>query len=345
MKLSLLALLAPLAAASPIAPAAAGAADRSLEARTDYGAHKSNVSASVDKLFKRRGKLYFGASGDNGIMQQGKTEAVFEANFGQVTPEYSMKWDQTEPSRGNFSWGNSDWIVDWALSNKKSVHGHTLIWHTALPAWVSAVRDKATLTEVIQTHIKAVVGRYKGKIRSWDVVNEIFNDDGTFRNTTFYNVLGESYVGIAFRAAREADPSAKLFINDYNLDNKDWGKPAAVVKKVNQWIAQGVPIDGIGSQCHLVPGMGKDIQGALEVLATAKVSEILVTELDVDTAPPEDYTAVVEACVNVSKCKGITVWGISDKQSWKAEKEPLLFDADYNPKPAYTAITKSLTTY
>ncbi|GJD00188.1 betaxylanase [Colletotrichum higginsianum] len=123
---------------------------------------------SIDRLFKARGKLYIGVSTDNGTLQQGKTAAIIRNNFGQVTPEYSMKWDALEPARNRFTFGNADFLVNWARQNgAKTIHGHTLLWHRALPAWVSVIRDKATLAVVVETHIKAVVGRYKGKVRSW----------------------------------------------------------------------------------------------------------------------------------------------------------------------------------
>ncbi|GKT45020.1 endo-1,4-beta-xylanase [Colletotrichum spaethianum] len=348
MKVFLAIVLAPLAAlATPL-----GIAPSSYHQSRSNGLVERQSPISIDELFKKRGKLYFGVSADNGIMQQGKTEAIIKANFGQVTPEYSMKWDATEPSRGNFSWGNSDFLVNWAQTNNKSIHGHTLLWHTALPTWVSNIRDEKVLSNVLQTHIRTVVGRYRGKIRAWnftnkmvpqkDVVNEIFNDNGTLRNNTFLNVMGEAYVGVAFRAARAADPAAKLYINDYNLDNKGWGKVSALVNKVNQWVGQGIPIDGIGSQSHLAPNMSSNIEGALQSLATAHVSEIAITELDIDNAPPADYAAVVGACLNVPKCVGITTWGVSDKQSWKSAARPLLFDDSYNPKPAYNAIVRML---
>ncbi|KAJ0161492.1 Endo-1,4-beta-xylanase [Colletotrichum tanaceti] len=344
MKFSLALAAAPLAALATPLGATTPAHSHQLHHRNPFPAKLAPRQApdSIDELIKQRNRLYFGAAGDNGIMQRGKTEAIQLANFGQVTPEYSMKWDATEPAPGNFTWGNADYLVDWAQRNDKIVHGHTLLWHTALPTWVSSIKSKGALTKAIQRHVKEVVKRYKGKIRSWDVVNEIFNDDGTLRNNSFFNVLGEEYVGTAFRAARDADPDAKLYLNDYNLDNKDWAKLPAVVKKVDEWIDQGIPIDGIGSQSHLAANMSSNVEAALRALAASKVSEILITELDIDTAPPAEYAAVVNACLRVRKCRGITVWGVSDSQSWKSEKKPLLFDADYNPKPAYNAIVNTL---
>ncbi|KAI0686155.1 glycoside hydrolase superfamily [Earliella scabrosa] len=303
----------------------------------------SPAATGLDKAFKAKGKKFFGTCSDSNRFNNPTGSAVTIREFGQVTPENSMKWDATEPSRGSFNYGNADALVNYATQNGMQIRGHTLVWHSQLPGWVSQINDRTTLTSVIQNHISNLAGRYAGKLYAWDVVNEIFNEDGSFRSSVFYNVLGRDFVTIAFQAARRADPTAKLYINDYNLDSVN-SKVNGVVTLVNQINSANNPklIDGIGTQMHLQQGGSSGALAVLQRLASADVEEVAITELDIVNAPANDYSAVTRACLQVPKCVSITVWGVRDPDSWRASSNPLLFDGNFNPKPAYTAVMQAL---
>ncbi|TFK26130.1 hypothetical protein FA15DRAFT_654610 [Coprinopsis marcescibilis] len=274
---------------------------------------------SLQKRFAAKGKQYFGTCADPNTLNIAANVAVIQREFGQVTPENSMKWESLAPSRGSFNWGNSDRLVDWAVQNGKLIRGHTLVsdvmpvWHSQLPGWVNSIGDRAGLTSVIEAHIAAVAGRYAGKLLAWDVVNEMFNEDGSIRGSVFSRVLGESFVPLAFQAARRADPKAV------------YATPGT--------------IDGMGTQGHLSGGQAGNVQAALNALARAVgIKEVAITELDIQGASASEYTTVVRACLNTPLCVGITVWGVSDANSWRASGNPLLFDRSYQPKAAYTSI-------
>ncbi len=306
---------------------------------------EERAATTLNAAIRADGRRYFGTCGDQGTLTQSQTDSIVKSELGQLTPENSMKWDATEPQRGQFTWGGADYLVNYATQNGKLIRGHNIVWHSQLPQWVQDITDPTDMTNVIKQRVQAVMGRYKGKLYAMDVVNEIFNEDGTMRQSVFYKVLGESYVKIAFEAARAVDPNVRLYINDYNLDNPNYAKLKGLIAKVKQWRAQGIPIDGIGSQSHLNAagqfGDASQVGAAMQALCAA-APECAMTELDIAGADASQYTKATQACLAQSNCVGITVWGVSDRNSWRSSTSPLLWDTNYQKKAAYTAVLNTL---
>ncbi|GAA1857990.1 endo-1,4-beta-xylanase [Actinomadura bangladeshensis] len=286
---------------------------------------------------------YFGTAVAAGKLGDSVYSTILDREFTMITPENEMKWDTTEPSRGSFNFGPADQIAGHAASHGQRLRGHTLVWHSQLPGWVSSIGDANTLRSVMNNHITTEMTHFKGKIYAWDVVNEAFADGSTqHRSSVFQNVLGNGFIEEAFRTARTADPAAKLCYNDYNIEDWNAPKTQGVYAMVRDFKARGVPIDCVGFQSHFGSGgPPASFQTTLSNFAALGV-DVQITELDIAQAPSTAYANTVRACMNVSRCTGITTWGIRDSDSWRSGDNPLLFDGNGNKKPAYDAVLSAL---
>ncbi|GAA2262113.1 endo-1,4-beta-xylanase [Actinomadura luteofluorescens] len=299
----------------------------------------------------------FGAAAAQSHMGEAAYASTLDREFNQLTPENEMKWDTTEPSRDAFNFGPSDQLVAHAQAQGMKIRGHTLVWHNQLPGWVGGISSRDDLLSAMRGHIAKEAGHFAGKIAYWDVVNEAFQDgSGVRRDSVFQRVIGDGYIEEAFRAARAADPAAKLCYNDFNIDGRN-SKSDAVYALVKDFKARGVPIDCVGLQAHLTLGnVPSDMQANMQRFADLGV-DVHITELDVRMSTPadgsklvtqaNDYKKVVSACLAVSRCTVITVWGVTDKYSWVPDVFPgqgvaLLFDDNYGKKAAYNASLEAL---
>ncbi len=185
------------------------------------------------------------------------------------------------------------------------------------------------------------MAHYQGKLAYWDVVNEAFGEDGSRRQSNLQGT-GNDWIEVAFRTARAADSTVKLCYNDYNIENWTYAKTQGVYNMVKDFKARGVPIDCVGFQSHFGAGnVPSSFQTTLSSFAALGV-DVALTELDIAGASSTDYTNTVKACLDVSRCVGITVWGVRDSDSWRSGDNPLLFDGDGNAKPAYTTVLNAL---
>ena len=219
-----------------------------------------------------------------------KGAALIKAQFNTITPENVLKWENVHPQPASYDFAPADRYVAFGEANGMFIVGHTLVWHSQTPRWVFQDSSGKPLTRDallarMKDHIQTVVGRYKGRIKGWDVVNEALNEDGTMRRSPWYTIIGDDFIAKAFQYAHEADPAAELYYNDYNLENAAKRNGAAeLVKKLQ---AQGIPIAAVGSQTHeklYNTATAAKLDTTISVLGALGV-KVNITELDVDVLP------------------------------------------------------------
>lgn len=326
------------------------------------------------------GKFLMGAA-LNTFQSSGKdTNAVkiLKQHFNAVVAENCMKCEVIHPEEDRYDFTLADEFVNFGIENGMVVTGHCLIWHSQLAPWFTVDKNgkkvsAEALKQRMKDHITTVVTRYKGKIKGWDVVNEAIMEDGSYRKSAFYEILGEEFIPLAFQYAHEADPDAELYYNDYSMNVP--GKRDAVVKLVKQLQERGIRIDAVGMQGHMgldYPDM-KEFEESIEAYAATGV-KVMITEWDMSALPTVRQSANVSDTVAFKKAMNpypealpdsvskvwnermmaffnlfekhadvitrVTAWGVSDGDSWKnnfpvrgRKDYPLLFDRNYQPKP------------
>ena len=335
--------------------------------------HAQQLDSSIG--LKGHFKNYFlvGASVTANSLK-GESAKLIIKEFNTLTAENAMKPALIHPQKDRYYWAGADSIVEFAMRNNMKMRGHTLCWHKQTGEWFfknddGILVDKVELLRRLKDHITNVVGRYKGKVYAWDVVNEAIEDDvkKNFRNSLWYQICGEEYIAKAFEYAHEADPEAKLFYNDYNTEvpsKRD--KIFELVKKLKE---KGIPIDGVGLQGHWSTKWpsSTELTNTIEKFSQLGV-DIQITEMDIsiydskeniDESPGiltekrekeqvEKYRAMFDILIKNNKnISSVTFWNVSDKHSWldnfpvKNRKNfPLLFDTDFIRKKAYWEVVK-----
>jgi endo-1,4-beta-xylanase len=339
-----------------LAALAVVAVSRSVSGCRDVGG-QPNAKVALRAL-AARADLKIGTAVDAKVLKQhaGYREELAR-EFSSVTPENAMKWDFTEPQRGRFDFSDGDAIVGFAEQHGMRVRGHTLVWHVQNPAWL---RDghfsRAQMVDALRRHIQTVVSHFRGRVATWDVVNEILADDGSLRKSLWLRRIGPEYVAMAFRFAHQADPGATLFINEIGAEGQG-PKSDALYRLVRDLRAQGVPVGGVGFESHMsLDGEPPSFPGTLQRFAALGV-KVEVTEADVRVRLPAssaaldvqgaDYAEALRDCASVPACSGFTVWGFTDLHSWIPENQPgygaaTVLDDKLNPKPAYRALHSAL---
>jgi endo-1,4-beta-xylanase len=347
-----------------------------IVAATVYGQNDADTASSTSKALKNAyaGTFLMGAAGD--LRRYSDAElANIKIHYDILTPENCMKPQPIHPSEDRYNWTTADALVEWCEQTGVKVWGHTLLWHAQTGRWFFQGTDGEPATrelamERLKKHITTVVGRYKGKIIGWDVVNESIEDRGAgetenLRNRSWYTTIGPDVLTMAFKWAHEADPDAQLYYNDYSIEQgavENKGKHASSMILLKRLIAEGVPIHGVGIQghWHLNTNLA-DVEKAITNYGSLGL-KVAITELDVTatgsnsgafgvrggnrTIPEENYqkqAEVYKGLFEIFKRQSdvidrVTFWGISDRRSWRRGQDALLFDRELQPKPAFKAV-------
>ncbi|WP_199199034.1 endo-1,4-beta-xylanase [Amycolatopsis sp. CA-128772] len=298
---------------------------------------------------------YIGTELTGNMVNNATITSLAGTQFDVVTPGNEMKWDTIEPGNGSYNFGPGDNVVSFAQAHAMRVRGHNLVWHAQLPGWVNSL-PRNQVQGAMEAHITTEVNHYKGKIYAWDVINEPFNEDGSLRQDAFTAAMGTGYLADAIRTAHTADPAAVLYINDYNIEGQN-AKSNALYSLAQSLLSQGVPLGGIGLESHFIVGQVPSSMLANMQRFAALGLDVAITELD-DRVPlpassgnlqqqATDYATVVKNCLAVTRCPGVSQWGVGDADSWIPGTFPgygaaSMYDNNYRPKPAYTATATAL---
>jgi len=319
------------------------------------GAAPAGAAGSTLKAAAEAQGKYFGTEVTGNMINNSTITNLAGQQFDMVTPGNEMKWDTTEPSNGSYNFSPGDGVVSFAKAHGMRLRGHNLVWQNQLPSWVSNL-PLNQVQQAMESHITTEVSHYKGQVYAWDVVNEPFNGDGTLVNDVFDRAMGSGYIADALRTAHAADPGAQLYLNDFGIEGEN-AKSNAMYSLVQSLLAQGVPINGVGFESHFIVGQVPSSMLANMQRFAALGVNVAVTELDDRIQLPAsaanlsqqaaDYATVVRDCLQVSRCVGVSQWGVGDADSWipgtfSGWGAATMYDQNYQPKPAYSAALSAL---
>lgn len=349
-----------------------GAAAASLPvARNAMAALPGDVTANDDGLREHaaRNRILYGAAAVSKQLQQNSAYAnAFVRECAILVPDWEAKWNALRPTPTTYDFSAVDWLLQFATSHGLLFRGHTLAWHAALPNWFAASVTQSNARQFLVDHIRTVVGRYAGKVQSWDVVNEVvLPSDGEpdgLRNSPWLRLAGPGYIELAFREAAKADPHALLVYNETHIEHDTPEldvKRAAVLRLLRNLKQTGVPVHALGIQAHLsasLPFSPKKFERFMSEVAELGL-KILITEMDVsahDIQEPEDvrkrivgdlYAEFLSTALQNRNLIAVLTWELCDRYSWLAPRtdrqpiHPLPLDANLNRNPAWYAMAKA----